>query len=124
MKRKKKGTDIGQIVKQLPSKMFLTNKGYKVPPMRKISIGTKLEIVSSKFVIIDGEKQKETVPMDSKDVELQKANDRIAELEKTLGAKGSAVKQDEQGKAIEALSAKVEKMTAPKQPKSLPKAGE
>lgn len=89
---------LGAVTKKLSSGMFETSKGEKVPPLPGITIGTKVKLEKSRFVIVTG--GKETVNstedadksgMDALKKENAALKKRMDAMEKAQGEKGSKV---------------------------------
>lgn len=104
--------DLGSVTKKLSSGMFLTSKGEKIPPLPSITIGTKVKLQKSRFVIVDGEKKRvdstEDEDKNSMDVLRQQNIDlqkRMDAMEKKYGEKGSRVQNNRTPQANDAVGA-------------------
>ena len=91
--------DLGAVTKKLPSGMFETAKGDKIPALPGVTIGTKLKLEAGKFVITGGKEEKATSMEDvdrASVARLQEENAalkaRLDKLESFLGEKGGAAK--------------------------------
>ena len=91
----------GKIVKREASNMFVTNKGFKIPPFPKLKIGDEVIMEGGKYKIGDGsdEKVSNDVPATQEDIkalkdELEKERSARKNLEKLVGEQGENMKNN------------------------------
>ena len=92
----------GKIVKREASNMFVTNKGFKIPPFPKLKIGDEVIMEGGKYKIGDGSEQEASsdTPVTQEDMkalkdELAKERSERKKLEELVGKQGEKVKKQE-----------------------------
>lgn len=84
--------DLGTVTKRLPSGMFETSRGNKIPPFPDVTIGTKMSLTNGRYEIIGGKVKESVNPSDVAAAENEALKARIAALEKQVGERGSDTK--------------------------------
>jgi|GEM_PF-3072058 len=82
--------DLGTVTKKLPSGMFETNSGEKIPPLPEVMIGSVVSLEGHSFVVKGGKKEKQTAPADTQNAEMDAMRAENERLKAIINAKPPA----------------------------------